>query len=584
MGHERKRRSDYEWDSRREAPQHDRAPGKRTLVASEAPFLIHRSVDGAAAGRPGGAAPASASDIEAPATGPALEETREASGAPGDPSGLVNAAQESTGEPLPQPLRQKFEGSLGAGLGSVRLHTGAASSAAARAVGAKAYAVGQDIHFGAGHFNLGTPEGEHLLAHEVAHTVQQDPAQPTRQNKLEVSSPGDAAEREADEAAGAMVAGRPAQVSARTVGISRKPEGESKGGEGGEGGEGGGGPGVEHAGSFELAKKEIGEGEIGQYFKFKASLSGAVDYASAVAGDEESKTKVKVGAKGSEKGAGIAGGVEHELEEWSLGELGKVQPTVNLPSFELTTEGIKVTGLGFTLSTPKGSPVKIDFKVLELVLGEWKPGEEPVIAGLETQAAAGFPLGDFKGYKISLKGALTLMIEPNYATIGKWLAEKAAEMLSADLAVVGGIVAAGVATLWSAAYAVIHKDDIANEVDAAVAKCKSYARGFDAGVKGGAAPGGAGGAKGFADGKAWAQAREKIANASGGSVAEAAKDVDIYAAGWNKAWPRIKQDSIDAYWQEHSVEKWLTGGEGMGSGGFKTFKRTLDAAGSRVRR
>jgi hypothetical protein len=58
------------------------------------------------------------------------------------------------------------------------------------------------------------------LAHEVAHTVQQQGGTPTRQNKLEVSAPQDAAEHEADRAADAMVSGQAASVSSAS-GIHR---------------------------------------------------------------------------------------------------------------------------------------------------------------------------------------------------------------------------------------------------------------------------------------------------------------------------------------------------------------------------
>ncbi|HEX4453207.1 MAG TPA: hypothetical protein VH143_20185 [Kofleriaceae bacterium] len=52
-----------------------------------------------------------------------------------------------------------------------------------------------------------------MLAHEVAHTVQQQGGTATRQNKLEVSGPQDAAEHEADRAADAMVSGGQASIS-----------------------------------------------------------------------------------------------------------------------------------------------------------------------------------------------------------------------------------------------------------------------------------------------------------------------------------------------------------------------------------
>jgi hypothetical protein len=122
-------------------------------------------------------------------------------------------------------MRQKFEGSLGADLSAVRVHTGSQSADAAESVGARAYTVEKDIHFGAGQFDPSSRDGEHLIAHEVAHTMQQQPAASSSlQPKLEVSQPGDAAEIEADRVADSLVENRPvAPPSATAQGISRDP-------------------------------------------------------------------------------------------------------------------------------------------------------------------------------------------------------------------------------------------------------------------------------------------------------------------------------------------------------------------------
>ncbi|HVV88785.1 MAG TPA: DUF4157 domain-containing protein [Kofleriaceae bacterium] len=114
---------------------------------------------------------------------------------------------------LPPALRSRAEASTGADLSTVRVHDDAAAHASAAGLGALAYATGHDIWFGAGQYQPGTPAGDRLIAHEVAHTVQQGPAAGAPQAKLEVSAPGDAAEVEADRAVDAILAGAPATIT-----------------------------------------------------------------------------------------------------------------------------------------------------------------------------------------------------------------------------------------------------------------------------------------------------------------------------------------------------------------------------------
>ncbi|MBA3503673.1 MAG: DUF4157 domain-containing protein [Myxococcota bacterium] len=141
-----------------------------------------------------------------------------------DADAAVDRASASSGQGLPEDLRSRFEGSLNADLSSVRVHTGPESQAAASAVSARAFAVGDDIHFADGQYDPQSGAGQQLIAHEVAHTVQQRGASPVRQHKLAISAPGDAFETEADRAAEAMVAGIATSVSRGGVAIARKGE------------------------------------------------------------------------------------------------------------------------------------------------------------------------------------------------------------------------------------------------------------------------------------------------------------------------------------------------------------------------
>lgn len=77
------------------------------------------------------------------------------------------------GRPLADELRLPMEARFGADFSGVRVHDHPQAHASARAHGAKAYAHGEDIVFGAQRFAPQRPDGRHLLAHELAHVVQQ---------------------------------------------------------------------------------------------------------------------------------------------------------------------------------------------------------------------------------------------------------------------------------------------------------------------------------------------------------------------------------------------------------------------------
>jgi len=112
-----------------------------------------------------------------------------------------------SGQPLPGGVQGRLESALGTDLAGVRVHTGERSAQAAEGLGANAYTVGQDIHFAPGQYAPGSQQGDRLIAHEVAHTVQQRGAGPAVQADSRASEPGDSHEVQAESFAQAFAAG-----------------------------------------------------------------------------------------------------------------------------------------------------------------------------------------------------------------------------------------------------------------------------------------------------------------------------------------------------------------------------------------
>lgn len=134
--------------------------------------------------------------------------------APGaDPSGLAAAIEAALGEPgrpLDASTRGEMEAGLGGDFGAVRVHTGPQAAATAEALGARAYTVGTDIVLAGDAGGGERADGRRLLAHELAHVVQQSqgPVAGTPvEGGLTVSHPDDPYERAAEAAADAVVSG-----------------------------------------------------------------------------------------------------------------------------------------------------------------------------------------------------------------------------------------------------------------------------------------------------------------------------------------------------------------------------------------
>jgi hypothetical protein len=92
----------------------------------------------------------------------------------------IRSAQ-SGGAPLDGAVRSAMEGAFGTSFDHVRVHAGAEAATLNRQIEAKAFTIGSDIFFDGGLPDTTTRDGQHLLAHELTHTVQQTGGSPAVQ-------------------------------------------------------------------------------------------------------------------------------------------------------------------------------------------------------------------------------------------------------------------------------------------------------------------------------------------------------------------------------------------------------------------
>ncbi len=137
---------------------------------------------------------------------------------------VVRSVVSSQGGSMEETVQREMESKMGGEFGDVQIHTGPEAAAAAESLDARAFTVGNHIAFNRGEYSPDSGEGKRVLAHELTHVRQQagravsllEKADADRhraalgdgvhvQPRLEVSSPDDPAEREAERVAERVV-------------------------------------------------------------------------------------------------------------------------------------------------------------------------------------------------------------------------------------------------------------------------------------------------------------------------------------------------------------------------------------------
>ncbi|SEL14129.1 eCIS core domain-containing protein [Haloferax larsenii] len=115
----------------------------------------------------------------------------------------------SPGQQLDTSIQRAMEDRMGDNLGDVRIHTGPSAAKACEDINARAFTVGNHIAFNHGEYDPSSAEGQHVLAHELAHVRQQTGGAVSmlpQEGELEID-PDERLEREAEETAQRVMRG-----------------------------------------------------------------------------------------------------------------------------------------------------------------------------------------------------------------------------------------------------------------------------------------------------------------------------------------------------------------------------------------
>ena len=128
--------------------------------------------------------------------------TREGRGrAPDDPRAVQ--AELGEGRPLEGAMRSRLESAFARDFSHVRTHTDTTAAGLSNRFNARAFTVGKDIAFGKDEYKPGTLVGDALIAHEIAHVIQQSDSNTSAKSPMGLKyAPGsNALEEDADMAA-----------------------------------------------------------------------------------------------------------------------------------------------------------------------------------------------------------------------------------------------------------------------------------------------------------------------------------------------------------------------------------------------
>lgn len=163
-------------------PSHTRLAGgapvqaKLTVTPAHDPYEQEADRVADAVMRQAAAAPAAAAAPDSVQRAPLVQLRAAGADAAGPVAGEVERGIEAArggGSPLPAGLQAAMGGAIGHDFSQVRIHADAGADALSRSLSARAFTTGGDIFFRQGAYQPDAASGQRLLAHELAHVVQQ---------------------------------------------------------------------------------------------------------------------------------------------------------------------------------------------------------------------------------------------------------------------------------------------------------------------------------------------------------------------------------------------------------------------------
>jgi plasmid stability protein len=421
-----------------------------------------------------------------------------------------------TGQSLEGSTRSFLEPKFGHDFANVKIHADGHADQMSKAVNARAFTTGQDVFFKQGEYKPQSPEGMHLLAHELTHTIQQSRGAVSGTSigdGLAISDPNDAFEQEAYAAANSVARGERVNVGRASSGVVQRS--------------------VDNSGQMVLQRdpnpappaapapttgtgvkstfetpplKFPGEPTSLGPVKMQAELKGEISFdaptPASSSSDPSAPTQARGGAIASPSGAGYQAEVQTEFKRRTEGALAGWKPTLK-GGGKVTSEGGEIALEGaierdWLAGTVLSQTIKFTILGVDLKENDITFVGMSYIVGLAKKIPALLP-----GIDVEFKGTLEFKFTPDWVQIGKWIAEKlavsAAEAVVVDGAAVASAAAAVIAPVGAAAMIIAGFIQTGKNIDASRAaigtavrlrkQAKDYAKAYAGKLTGGSGSG-----------------------------------------------------------------------------------------------
>lgn len=110
--------------------------------------------------------------------------------APAPSADMINEVISTGGQPLNSTIQREMSQKIGYDFSNVVLHTENKAAQSAESINARAYTLGNHVVFNEQEYNPHSREGQHLLAHELTHVVQQNVTAPATVQRQIAGTPG----------------------------------------------------------------------------------------------------------------------------------------------------------------------------------------------------------------------------------------------------------------------------------------------------------------------------------------------------------------------------------------------------------